>query len=93
MNALDDGTRDEIPVESVEVPWSVAAAPWVAPGADPADGLFNVVVVGAMSRIETLTFSWRIRSGDHLRSPAVSIRRSRTLTLRALDDWGRSTCG
>ena len=86
----DDGTRDKMPVESVEValgPYE-GGGMWVAPGADPADGLFDVVVVGAMSRIETLTFSWRIRSGDHLRSPAVSIRRSRTLTLRALDELG-----
>ncbi len=86
----DDGSRDELPVESVEValgPYE-GGGMWVAPGADPSDGLFDVVVVGAMSRIETLTFSWRIRSGDHLRSTAVSVRRSRSLTIRALDELG-----
>ena len=86
----DDGTRDEVRVESVEV----ALGPYegggmrVAPGADPSDGLFDVVTIGAIRRLETLTFSWRIRSGDHLRSPAVSIRRTRSLTIRALDDGG-----
>ena len=86
----DDGTRDEVRVESVEI----ALGPYegggmrVAPEADPSDGLFDVVTIGAISRLETLTFSWRIRSGDHLRSPAVSTRRTRSLTVRALDDGG-----
>ncbi len=86
----DDGTRDEVRVESVEV----ALGPYegggmrVAPEADPSDGLFDVVTIGAISRLEMLTFSWRIRSGDHLRSPAVSTRRTRSLTIRALDDAG-----
>ncbi len=86
----DDGTRDEVRVESVEV----ALGPYegggmlVAPGADPGDGYFDVVTIGAISRYETLTFSWRIRTGDHLRSPAVTTRRTRSLTVRALDEGG-----
>lgn len=86
----DDRTRDQVRVESVEV----ALGPFegggmrVAPGADPSDGLFDVVTVGAINRLETLTFAWRIRTGDHLRSPAVSVRRTRSLTIRALDDAG-----
>ncbi len=86
----DDRSRDDVRIESVEV----ALGPFegggmrVAPDADPSDGLFDVVTVGASSRLETLTFSWRIRTGDHLRSPRVSVRRTRSLTLRALDDRG-----
>jgi diacylglycerol kinase (ATP) len=86
----DDGSRDEVRVESVEValgPYE-GGGMWVAPAADPSDGFFDVVVVGAMSRLETLTFTWRIRTGDHLRSPAVSVRRTRSLTVRALDEAG-----
>ncbi len=86
----DDGTRDEVRVESVEV----ALGPYegggmlVAPGADPADGQFDVVTIGAVGRLEMLTFSWRIRTGDHLRSLAVASRRTRSLTVRALDEGG-----
>jgi diacylglycerol kinase (ATP) len=86
----DDLARDQVRVESVEV----ALGPFegggmrVAPGADPSDGLFDVVTVGAIDRLETLTFAWRIRTGDHLRSPAVSVKRTRSLTVRALDDAG-----
>ncbi len=86
----DDGSRDEVRVESVEValgPYE-GGGMWVAPEADPTDGLFDIVVVGAMSRLETLTLSWRIRTGDHLRSPVVWTRRTRSLTIRALDDAG-----
>ncbi len=86
----DDHSRDEVRVESVEV----ALGPYegggmrVAPDADPSDGLFDVVVIGATGRLETLTFAWRIRSADHLRSRQVSVRRTRSLTMRALDDDG-----
>lgn len=86
----DDGTRDEVRMESVEVslgPYE-GGGMWVAPGAVPTDGLFDVMTVGAVGRLETLTFSWRIRAGDHLRSPRVSARRTRWLTIRALDEGG-----
>jgi diacylglycerol kinase (ATP) len=86
----DDGTRDQARVESVEVVLGAyeGGGMHIAPGADPSDGLFDVVVVGAVGRLEMLTFSWRIRSGDHLRSPAVWTRRVRSVTIRALDDGG-----
>ena len=86
----DDRSRDEMRVESVEV----ALGPYegggmrVAPDADPSDGLFDVVLIGATGRLETLTFAWRIRTGDHLRSRQVSVRRTRSLTVRPLDEGG-----
>ena len=60
----------------------------VAPDADPSDGLFDVVTFEATSRTELLTFSWRIRSGDHLRSPRVAVRRTTRLAIAARDERG-----
>ena len=86
----DDGTVDCLRVESVEAvlgPYE-GGGMRVAPGADPSDGLLDVMIVGAIGRLETLTFAWRIRTGDHLRSRSVSLRRTAALTLRALDEGG-----
>jgi YegS/Rv2252/BmrU family lipid kinase len=88
--AWDDGTREERAVESIEL----ALGPYegggmlVAPDASPDDGLLDVVVIGAVSRLEMLTFAWRVRSGDHLRSPRVSVRRARRVGIEARDDRG-----
>ena len=64
-----------------------AACTW-RPNADPTDGLFETVLVDATSRWELVTFAWRIRSGDHLRSPRVSVRRAAGLDVRVADGRG-----
>ncbi|HVQ21663.1 MAG TPA: diacylglycerol kinase family lipid kinase, partial [Candidatus Saccharimonadia bacterium] len=60
----------------------------VAPDADPTDGLFDAVLIDATSRWELVTFAWRIRSGDHLRSPQVTVRRTRSLSVEVADGRG-----
>jgi diacylglycerol kinase (ATP) len=60
----------------------------VAPDAVPDDGLFDAVVIGEAGRAELFSFSWRLRSGDHLRSPVVSVRRAATLSAEVLDGRG-----
>jgi diacylglycerol kinase (ATP) len=86
----DDGTVEHRHIESVEVALGAyeGGGMRVAPQADPADGLFDAVLFEATSRWELFTFSWRLRSGDHLRSPRVSIRRTSRLTIEIRDDRG-----
>lgn len=60
----------------------------VAPDAQLDDGLFDAVVIGEAGRAELLSFSWRLRSGDHLRSPVVAVRRAATLSAEVLDHRG-----
>lgn len=60
----------------------------VAPDARLDDGLFDAVVIGEAGRSELFSFSWRLRSGDHLRSPVVSVRRAASLSAEVLDDRG-----
>jgi diacylglycerol kinase (ATP) len=58
----------------------------VAPGADCADGVFDVVLFGDLSRLRSLTGIRRIYAGRHLDTPGVSLHRGRTVRVTPLDD-------
>ncbi len=49
----------------------------VAPDADIADGLFDVVIIRGAGRLKVLSLMNSIYSGGHLKSPLVSIHRAR----------------
>jgi len=57
----------------------------VAPGADWGDGLFDVVLVGDLTRTQFLTQFPKVRSGAHLELEAVRCVRAHGVTVRALD--------
>ena len=60
----------------------------LAPGSVLDDGLFDVVTIGEAGRRELLSFSWRLRSGAHLSSSVVEVRRTAALSVRVTDDRG-----
>ncbi len=88
--AWEEGERQEGPFASVEVALGryAGGGMLVAPGAQLDDRLFDVVTIGPASRTQLLSFSWRLRSGTHVSSPVVSVRRTASLTAEALDDRG-----
>jgi YegS/Rv2252/BmrU family lipid kinase len=53
----------------------------VAPDADPTDGLLDVVVVQAVSKLHFLRQFPRVFRGTHVTDPAVKLFRGRTVTL------------
>jgi diacylglycerol kinase (ATP) len=53
----------------------------IAPDADPTDGAFDVVVLGALGRLELLRWLPTIYSGRHLRNPRVVVRRARRVAI------------
>jgi YegS/Rv2252/BmrU family lipid kinase len=55
----------------------------IAPQADPADGALDVVVLGALSRLELLRWLPTIYPGTHVRHPRVRVRRARRLRVSA----------
>ena len=57
----------------------------MAPGADPADGLLDVVVVDALPTVPAVRLFAKLRSGEHLGSPAVHVHRARTVRLEPLE--------
>jgi diacylglycerol kinase (ATP) len=85
-----DGGEEMRSVESIELALGgyEGGGMHVAPGADPTDGLFDAVLIDATSRWELVTFAWRIRSGDHLRSPRVTVRRTASLSVEVADGRG-----
>ncbi len=55
----------------------------VAPGADPGDGLADVVVVGKISRFRFLQIFPRVYGGRHITHPAVSVFRAASVEITA----------
>jgi len=53
----------------------------ICPGADPADGLFDVTVVGALTRRELVLSRPRLADGTHVDDPAVSVFRASRVEL------------
>jgi diacylglycerol kinase (ATP) len=55
----------------------------VCPGADLHDGLFDVMVVSPVSKIEFIKILPSVFSGKHIQHPAVRIYRCRTVSLQS----------
>ncbi|MEI4271286.1 diacylglycerol kinase family protein [Klenkia sp. LSe6-5] len=53
----------------------------ICPGADPADGLLDVTVVGPVGRRELVRTRPRLASGTHVDHPAVQVARAREVRL------------
>lgn len=64
----------------------------VAPQAEPADGLFDIVVMGGAPRRHVLQTLKKIRSGVHLSQPGVRlVRASRLMAVPTVDTKGAVT--
>ncbi len=78
-----DGESHTLPITMV----AVGNTPWygggmkVCPGADPTDGLFDVTVVGATSRLELIRTKPRLTLGTHVEHPMVTVHRARRVEL------------
>jgi diacylglycerol kinase (ATP) len=55
----------------------------IAPDADPTDGAVDVVVLGALGRLEMLRWLPTIYTGRHLRNPRVVTRRAAAVAIEA----------
>ncbi|HZT42175.1 MAG TPA: diacylglycerol kinase family protein [Chthonomonadaceae bacterium] len=56
----------------------------MAPGARLSDGLFDVILVGAMTRWELMRFARALRSGRHLDLPKVHRLQARAVAIRRI---------
>src|SRR3954467_11870816 len=78
-----DGEERTLPVTLV----AVGNTSWygggmkVCPGADPADGLFDVTVVGAISRLDLIRTKPLLTAGTHVDNPAVTVHRASRVEL------------
>jgi diacylglycerol kinase (ATP) len=53
----------------------------LAPGADPADGLFDVVLIGDVTKLDFVTTSPKLYGGGHIGHPRVEVLRGAVLTV------------
>ena len=58
----------------------------LAPQADPADGLLEVLRLDPVSRAHLVALFRRLSQGTHLTDPAVHVERSRSVIIEALDE-------
>src|SRR3712207_8394081 len=78
-----DGGSQTLPVTMV----AVGNTAWygggmkVCPGADPADGLFDVTVVGPLSRLQLVRQRPRLTAGTHIENAAVTVHRAARVEL------------
>jgi diacylglycerol kinase (ATP) len=78
-----DGESHTLPITMV----AVGNTPWygggmkVCPAADPTDGLFDVTVVGATSRLELIRTKPRLTLGTHVEHPMVTVHRAARVEL------------
>jgi len=82
---LDDGTRREGRMHDVIVAngqWH-GGAMWLAPDAAPDDGLFDVVVIGDVTKLDFVTTAPKIYKGTYLAHPKVELLRSRAVSVDA----------
>ena len=80
-----DGEEQTLPVTMV----AVGNTPWygggmkVCPGADPTDGVFDVTVVGAATRLELMRTKPLLTTGRHIEHPAITVHRAARVELTA----------
>ena len=55
----------------------------IAPSADPADGVLDLVVIGDVGRFELVNWLPTIYRGTHVRNPKVAVRRERVVVIQA----------
>jgi diacylglycerol kinase (ATP) len=55
----------------------------IAPDADPNDGLFDVVILGDLGKIEFLRTTPTVYEGTHVNHPKVSVFRAREVSVRS----------
>ncbi|MCW2579081.1 MAG: putative sphingosine/diacylglycerol kinaselike enzyme, partial [Blastococcus sp.] len=78
-----DGVSQILPITMV----AVGNTPWygggmkICPDADPADGLLDVTVVGATTRLELMRTKPLLMSGAHVGHPSVSVFRAARVEL------------
>jgi diacylglycerol kinase (ATP) len=78
-----DGESQTLPVTMV----AVGNTPWygggmkICPAADATDGLFDVTVVGAVSRLELVRAKPRLSDGTHVTHPLISVHRAAWVEL------------
>lgn len=93
--AADQGAVEEIRVRTIAVANGryFGGGMQIAPNADPADGLLDIVIVGDFGRLEGIVNLPRLYRGTHITLPKVRVLRARRLEVDAPEPVGVETDG
>jgi len=58
-------------------------AMWLAPGAQPDDGLFDVLTIGDVNKLDFITTAPKLYRGTHLSHPKIDLVRARVVSVDA----------
>ncbi len=88
---LDEAFDETLPVRIVSVANGrfFGGGMMMAPDAELDDGLFDVVIMGDMSRMDMLMQGSSIYTGQHLSKPKISLHRARTIIAEPEDPEAR----
>jgi YegS/Rv2252/BmrU family lipid kinase len=82
---LDDGDRREAHMHDVIVAngqWH-GGAMWLAPEAKPDDGLFDVILIGDITKRDFLSTAPKLYKGSYLAHPKIELLRTRSVSVNA----------
>jgi YegS/Rv2252/BmrU family lipid kinase len=82
---LDDGDRREARMHDVIVAngqWH-GGAMWLAPEAKPDDGLFDVILIGDVTKRDFLSTAPKLYKGTYLAHPKIELLRTRSVSVNA----------
>jgi len=83
LTMILDGEAQTLPVTMV----AVGNTPWygggmkICPAADPTDGLFDVTVVGAITRLQLIRTKPGLADGSHVEHPMITVHRAARVEL------------
>jgi diacylglycerol kinase (ATP) len=82
---LDDGDRREGRMHDVVVATGQyhGGGMWLAPDAQPDDGLFDVLLIGDVTKGDFVTTAPKLYKGTHVAHPKIDVVRSRAVTVDA----------
>jgi diacylglycerol kinase (ATP) len=82
---LDDGDRREARMHDVIVAngqWH-GGAMWLAPEAKPDDGLFDVILIGDVTKRDFMSTAPKLYKGTYLTHPKIELLRTRSVSVNA----------
>ncbi|HEY0641021.1 MAG TPA: YegS/Rv2252/BmrU family lipid kinase [Pseudonocardiaceae bacterium] len=84
----EDGTRElDATMVSVGNTPSYGGGLRICPGADLGDGLFDITIVGPITRRRLVQVFPRLRTGAHVDEPEVQTFRARSVRVGGTNDW------
>ncbi|HEV7652994.1 MAG TPA: diacylglycerol kinase family protein [Actinophytocola sp.] len=89
LSIAQDGAHAELEATQIaigNIPYYGGGIP-ICPAADPADGLFDITLVGRAGRVDMIKMLPGLRTGNHVHNPLVTTSRAREVRIGEANGW------